>query len=353
NPVRSGYIFDGWYKAEVDGEGNPVYDDAGNLKITSEKADLTKPIKNGEHWYVCAGWITDIRLNIKLVSEVSITVDGVTYKSGDIIKDVVFVNGNATVSQNKSPVDCDGATFLQYYYDEACTLPFTANTVARPADGEPDPVLYAKFIKGNWKVVRTASDVVDMFNYSSDDVSYYFFNASGDKSIDMSGKSISLSMDDFNCQIEGNGFTIENLTFSPNMQFVTPNSAYSVFGQFGKTAVINNLTVKNLSVNVPIRSTVSSAKLYLISKGIDEGAAFNNFTIDGACLTVRISESTTIENIREEDGVFNEDNWIFGGVASGDNENPTDEAFLAKYSGVTVSDSQLIICDLTGNRLNN
>ncbi|MGN0814210.1 MAG: InlB B-repeat-containing protein [Candidatus Coproplasma sp.] len=343
NPVRSGYIFEGWFNAEVDGEGNPVYDENGNLKITSTKADLSKPITYGEHWYVCAGWSADIRLNVILVSDVAITANGVTYNSGDLIKEVAFVNGSATVSQTKSPLECDNSTFLQYYLDEACSTPFTANSVARPDSGEDAPVLYAKYIEGKWNIVRTASDVVDMFNNSYNNVGYYFFNASGEKTIDLSGKSVSLSMDDFNCQIEGNGFNLTNVAIAPNAQFVTPNTAYSIFGQFGSTAAISNLTLENVSVTITVRNTVSSAELYLFCKGVDDGAAFENFVIDGATLTVKVSDSTVLENLKKIDGVYEQDNWMFGGVAAEGEDNCTDSAFLAKYSGVTVINATLNI----------
>lgn len=343
NPTRSGYIFDGWYNAEVDAEGNPVYDDKGKLKITSTKADLTKPITYGEHWYVCAGWVTDIRLNVKLVSEVPVTCNGTTYNNGDIIKEVYFVNGNASVPQTKSPLECENATFLQYYVDAECTTPYTANTFARPEEQDVQPELYAKYIEGNWNIVRTASDVIDMFNNSYEDQAYYLFNVSGENQIDLTGKSIMLSMDDFNCQIEGNGFTLKNLSISPSAQFVTPDTEYSVFGQFGSTAKISNLNIENIEVNLTIRPTVSSAQLYLICKGADDSASFENFVIDGAKLTIKLSEDTVLENIKKVDGAYEEDNWLFGGVTADGEEGSTDAAFLAKYTGITVNNAQLTI----------
>lgn len=349
-----GYIFDGWYYAELDGDGNPVFeseqDKKNNIvKSSGVKVDFSRKIPKNTHWHICAQWARDVYVKYVISCDASlgITAGGNTYHNGDEIFTQNFGSGGdtATVTGDSLPRNCNfratNATFLQMYKDEACTQPYIGyDTVARP-EGEQEFVkVYAKFIAGNYEVVRNSGDVSNMLNINiNSGKSYYLFAAdNAQKVIDCGKTSFYPNNDIFNIKIEGNGFTLKNLKYS---QTRISSGAYSVFGAFDENAGISNLTLQDVSVTMSLRTGVDAGNkpdLYLVSHSAASSAKFENFVIDGAEMTISCPNANdVIKNLsyNSTDQTFACGNLMFGGIAV------TDAQFIESNAGIAVNNYDL------------
>ncbi len=332
---RSNYVFAGWYYVELDAENKPVIEtvtlDGVEKKVA--KIDESKPLKKGlkipenTHLYVGAKWEKDIQLRYKLKCEspIKIMENGVeTVKNdGDIIYLKDFFSGSAAIG-DKAPVKSTDSTFLQYYLDEACTIP-AKNSFVKPTgdDAQEKATVYAKYIPGIWTVVKTKVDVLKMFNNLDTETSYYIFDDINCSGLTFGCKS---GTDEVtaNCYIEGNGKTISNMRFDNSPSSIAPNGTYSVFGVFGDKAAIKNLTLDGVTVTYTSNKTVSG--FYFFDSG-DNGATFENFNIKNVEMVVE--SSGIIFNIQKpEGGTYNDGNWLFGSVSSDDAYGKTGEGKL-------------------------
>ena len=336
--ARAGYVFNGWCYAKLNENNEPVTDDDGYF-VASENVvntSVSVTLKAGEHLYLCAVWVPDVSVDIVLVIDgddgnAQITgVENKKYSSGDVIDTKVFSTaGTVSLSNATAPMASTDYTFLQYYLDEACTTVLTG-TVSRPTGANAqNPKVYAKYIKGVYTIVRNDTQVASMLNTPVDGRSYYLFPDSGNE-IDCTRRALSLKTDGalaMNYTIIGNGVTLKNLKYTAQ---ANNGSVCSMFGIFGKNAKISDLTIENINMNITANGDVTA---HIVNSGIEEGAKFENVTINGATLT--ITAYGTIFNIQQVNGQYGTGNWIFGGM-------DTDEAFVAG-TGITITCAKIVI----------
>lgn len=347
--IRPGFTFLGWYKAKVDENGEPVYDANNKLQITSEPADLSA-IKKDEHRYVCAEWSQNELLLVRLVSENAVTLDkaitingqefaaGHEFNPGDDIASAIFTTSGTVALSGVTVAECSGHTFLQFYKDENCTEAIDKYTRGDKGETEgEDSVIYAKYITGKYTVVKTAAEVAAMFNKSGEGGSYYFFNPDSTvKEIDMTGSTVNLKQGDFNINIEGNGFTLKNLTYNPGRSAITNGSSYSMLGRLTESASIKNLTLQDVTIKVTVRNNTVS--FFALLREAQQGAVLENFTVNGISLVMTVPVNSSVENISDGEGGYKKDYWLFGGESS-------DAAFLQRFTGVTVENDRLKVND--------
>ncbi|MGN0823217.1 MAG: hypothetical protein ACI4NG_05535 [Candidatus Gallimonas sp.] len=324
-----GYIFDGWYFVETTTDGNgvetPVFVDEERsiVKSTDRKAEFPLRIQENEHWYLCAHWREDVRLEYVLVSEASVRdKEGKEYRNGDVIKSEMF--GKSSSIQPTTPLESSDSTFLAFYTDEACTVPLSG-AVARPND-ETNPVIYAKYIPGLWTVVKTASDVKSMFFGLNAQNRYYVF-----ADIDCNGQAFACPAG-IRSVVQGNGKTISN--FKMKREGISGDDAYGAFGKIGATAEVKDLTFSGVTIDYTVKT--GSPSLYAICSDAETGASFENFRFETVSLNISCPSDTTIMNIQKIGGSYNTDHWLFGGAAS-------DAAFAERFGGISVSDARLTI----------
>ena len=202
-----------------------------------------------------------------------------------------------------------------------------------PEGEKPDnPVIYAKYIKGDWEMVRDSSGVRRMLNGLSSG-NWYICNMSESKTIDCSSLKLNaLRRDEVRARVEGNGYTLKNLSYTIVNTAIQQDGRYSLFGTFGAKSVMRNITFENLSVSV---TTAKEASFYLLAAGAADGAVLENVTFKNVQLSV--TTAANIVNIGKEGEEYNTQNWLLGGVGG------TDEAFLEKYTGLTVGSGKLSI----------
>lgn len=343
---RNDYRFIGWYEmvenpSYVEGEtpeterfltevvngetyyklGNPV--DFSGLRITK-----------GEHWHFCAMWRRDLKMNVQLVCDelganetINATIAGetVSYKNGDILKAVNYENEGYLDKLTKAPLDFPlNGTFLEFYEDEACTTVWTERKYEKP--DQTDDVVYAKYIKGVWDLIRTADDVVNMFANAevSADKGFYLMN-----DVDCSSLPASTTVKPFTLfegKLQGNGYTISNLDVKET-GLTTANRA--LFGDITETALIKNVNFANVTFEYETSrkngasatnvNTWNKPSIYFAFTSLDANADVQAVTLSGT-MRIELGRFSVIENLWAKattDGALNKDtNFKYGGFAT-------------------------------------
>jgi len=357
---RAGYELVAWHVAETveeNGEIKPLIVD-GEV-VYGEEMNFSQKIQKDQNLYLCAVWQPLVKLNVKLVYEEgqSFSVDGVDYQTGDVIKEYLYDKGKTSIVDpgargSVSPIKAGKqATFLEYYTDEACTT-VAQWPIAKPvaAEGEKaeDAVVYAKYLVGEWSVVRNANDVKSMFGkMDMDDERFYLF-ANGNQ-IDCSGVTVNRN-DSVGALIEGNGTVIKNLTVKK--EGVLPVSGVTgIFGNVKATAQIKNLTIQSVAVNYTVKSVATAnpfINVYGVCQSIQDGAVIEGLSIESISVTASVPSSVTVANVTEVDengdgtvDGYTSTNLIFGGF--------TNDQLPEDYEVAVGS----ITCTINGNQINN
>ena len=213
--TRVDHEFLGWYFVEeLDENGEPVKDEFGEIKMGAE-VDFSVPMQKGDHWNVCAMWATLSKVKVKLACEATETIKIETSfsdtlewkecKNGDVIRDYSFWGGymQSTVEPSVN-VENNSHTFLKFYADAECTQEIVW-PIAQPEKdaAEKDVYIYAKYIKGDWNVIRNAEDVENMFATSDKEgENFYLVN-----DVDCFGETFAPATG-FKGTLLGNGYTI-------------------------------------------------------------------------------------------------------------------------------------------------
>ncbi|MBQ4052960.1 MAG: hypothetical protein IJD33_01335, partial [Clostridia bacterium] len=326
--TRKNHKFLNWYhvlQTGVNDDGTPIleytYDE--KTKQYSCTPDLTRPVdfsqklEKDEHWYICADWEAKLMVEAYLVSDSPIvSSDDKTYypitspeaqenKEAALLSTYKFRNGIADISLDWRPVKTSSDhTFVAFYYDQACTQLVTENI----AMGETNVILYAKYMEGDWNIIREASDVKDIFQSKSATDKFYFI-----QDIDMTGVTCGLRTPrETKCTIIGNGFTVKNLTVEKSGKV-----NLSLFGAVSKDAVVENLTFENVTCNYTFQkpNVETALSVYFVCASVEEGAKVENVTFKGT-LSMNLKlpkENVKLINLENTDGGYKYTNCLFGG----------------------------------------
>ena len=374
---RDGYVFAGWEYAVLDGKGLPLLyevDSDGKqttglpLKVlengtasiigstgrelleqakrfeavpSGEKvfANGHPKVKGGEHKYLVATWAQDVVLEYKLITDAPITVqsdDGnITYNNGDTIATRGFLTSDTiTLMTENEPASFSGFSYINLYWDEEGTNEVVTGEQITKNEDETNSVIYAKYLKGDWKTVRTANDAANMLRATSGNYFVVY-------DIDCSSASVSYrTTGSFGAVIEGNGKTLSNINISNTVQSADKGS---IFGNLTRNAQIKNLTIENVNISLSLNGEMSA---YVLVSNVAEGAVFENFALNNVTLNIRMSNNAKLNNIQYVNGSYEKDNWLYGAY-------DTDVEFESKY-GNLVHNGTLIINNteiVTGGQL--
>ena len=337
-----GYEMLGWYYVALDEAEKPIttgsytYNDeiCYLYQLTDQKVDFSQPIPKDSHWIIAAKWTKISRVNVVLVHEdenASVAVDTKkltqdsplydeatnSYKSmvknGDVIQAYRYEDDGRLTSLPKNPITVvsNAHTFIEYYADEACT-----QKVAFPLmKTDVDQIVYAKYVTGNWTVVKTADGVKAMFNALVDGKRYYFLDGA---EIDCTGVTVTASYFT-GCEIKGNGAVIKNLTMDTRVE----RDEVAMFGKIEQTAIIENIAFENLAMTY--RLTTRDASVYFAFTQLQDGASITNVTLQGS-LTIVKPDSKTVDNLFDVDGNMVYTHCLFG------EPYESDESYYAQAS---------------------
>ncbi len=325
---RTNYEFGGWYYAVLDENGEPVVDhkdEKGNLfYVLGEPVDFSVPLKEGDHWILVAKWKAKVGVEIRLShmddKEAVLTEmlpadspEGAkpnTYKHGQPMGSVIpfdDMTNQVTIDDGDAPIELANTdyTFIDYYADEACTT--RVDWPLAWQDGqETNTVVYAKYVKGNYTVLRSSMDVSTMFYDTSAGKKYWLV-----KDIDATGITVS-PIENFACEIQGNGHTIKNLKVKKTG--LKAGSTTSLFGNVQDTAIIKNLSLEGIGMWYKpqgISEGSISLKVYFAFSKLSEKAVVEGVKLSGEIIIGKGDEHK-IENMSENN--FN--SFLYGGFSS-------------------------------------
>lgn len=317
----------GWYEVEMQ-DGKPVYLDEGRgiVKLTDKAVSFDEPIDADEEWHIGMKWKEYAKINFKLVCEnpeETLTVDddteeGTQYKNGDVIKTRSFFYGpfrETNVAQVK--IKDNSHTFFAYYTDEACTQLLSEEV----AEQEEDLTVYAKYLTGNWSVVRTKSEFEVAYAKMGAPMSKRTAGLYLANDIDCTGVKVS-PVANFQNSFKGNGYTLSNLTVEQTR--IVGGQTVSLFGNVMETAVIENVTFENLSINLKTMNNAAFYAYFAFTSLAGEAKA-ENVKLSGK-MTIDLATDALVINMK--DGFSNS---LFGGYE-------TDEAYVtaSEGKGITV-----------------
>ena len=299
----------------ADKDGNPVLDDDTVITVpvrSEEKVDFTKTLSDGDHWSICADWDEMSRLHIKLVCDENEKIAGtsmdskqVEYENGDIVWEDFFEGEEAKVqSLGMAPftVNENAFTFVEYYTDEECTQ-FVSWPIAW---NENDQVIYAKYIKGDWNILKKDTDVKSLFSRTtvSNIDKYYLI-----QDIDCTGISVA-PFEEFKGELQGNGFKLSNLkvTLGRTSSRLNNGQKVALFGRIYETAKIENITFKDIAVEYPTKPNTTSWTCYFLYHQFDTGATVNNVSVSGSFKFKLGDENSKPMNIAQD-----ENDWKYVG----------------------------------------
>lgn len=323
--TKSNYEFIGWYYVELGEDGLPIRDENGEI-ILGNQVDFSVGIEAGEQWHICAKWrkLAVVEVVLLCDEDVTITVgEGEaqkSYKNGDVIHSYNFIEQGEMQSTSNAPVNANDGTFVEFTANAEATEEVSW-PIRRPEDGS-NVTIYAKYIAGVWTLLRTADDVKDLF--SSDSAmknAYYLMN-----DIDCAGLTRA-PISVFNSKLQGNGYTISNLTFEKvGTSALGAGAKASMFGTLKKDAVIENVVFDNITMNYEVRSN-AMAEIYLVYTAMEEGAKANGVTIN-ATMNITLGSNAFLANDIQT-------NWKYGSAES-DNayETANPNAFITSGSKI-------------------
>ncbi len=324
---RDDYTMAGW-KIATGGEkdGQPV------ISESDPWVQFPQRIGENQHLVVYAVWTPNAKLDYYLVSKGANftfqTEDDTSYTTGG---DEPFYSSNSFLVPNSAkklndlfPSALKDATAVGAYSDPECTQPCMETTVQKPADGTNGKI-YIRCIEGKgWSILRSTADVGSMFADIQRD------GAEGKKyllyvSMNCSGSAIGLATNTvFRGTIDGDGNTLSNLRVTRvGMKYA---SDYSLFGTIGSNAVIENLTIDTVELNLTLQASQSTETIAAISNGVEDGATFTDFSIKNLKMKIVAPAGSNLQNFDTVDGKLQDrGEWIFGG------RNGTDEEIKTKF----------------------
>lgn len=359
--TRNRYIFDGWYEAVIDeNTGKPAVNvTTGSIVILPEnKVNFSKPLEAGTHMHLVAKWVPIQKLEIHVVSDVaftatvqSITADMELEKDSDditVIVEKTVKSGDvvhlASYSKSDSKIDLGsmlfpaenskGATFLDFYFDEACTQVIEKNDlILYPTEEDGNRKIYAKYIAGDWSILSNTNDIITkLFKDNNVTGNFYLRN-----DIDMGTALGAVSpRTSFAGTIAGNGHKISNLKVSVSSANIVENGIYSIFGTLKSGAKITDLTMENWTLSVSTKPSTKAMSAYFFAQDVENDATitFEKVTVKGGALAIEKAADCTMSNIHwvadvayENGGYWSADSYLFGGVSN-------DNAFLSIYAGI-------------------
>lgn len=303
-------------------DGNPVLEDEDVSTVpvrSTEAVDFTKTLAEGDHWTICADWDEMSRLYIKLVCDdlatgekiAGTTMEGkeASYGNGEDVW-VDFFDGEEDTVQalGTAPfnVPDKSFTFVEFYTSAECTEPFTAWPIRW---NENDQTIYAKYIKGDWKILKTAEDVGKIFTETVDAASRYYLI----KDIDCSELSVA-PINQFRGELQGNGYKISNfvVTLGKSDLRLDNGKKVALFGRITSTAKIQHIEFKDMKVEYPTKTGVTNWTCYFLFYQFDLGAVVNSVKLGGLFNFVLGDENSKPMNIMQ-----NSEDWKYGTVADG------------------------------------
>lgn len=285
---RSNSELGDWYYADLDGEGNPIFESSEDERTGKCKYDPTNKvefpvsIKKDEVMHLVAGWNSKINAKFLLADKIGDKEKGTELHSMSFGE-----NGRVTVDNQLIETlskDFAGNTYVACFADEACTIPVTT---LYASDYEEDCPVYVKFLEGEWSVIKNGTDVVSMLREGNK--KYYFYQDVDCSQLYGNWQLQWQQIKPFTGTLAGNGHKVTGLKIEGQLE---RNTSYALFGAIGSTSDISDITFDGMEMAYSgIRLT--SVNLYAFCYSVADGATLKNITVN-AKVTTRGDANTGI-----------------------------------------------------------
>lgn len=256
---------DGWFLPQMDADGNPVVGEDGRVLLDRE-------------WNFAVDTVSsDITLyaNLRVKPSLIVKVDG-----GE---DVIFKGNPGAVRQRPSavwePVK-EGWTFYDYFVDPEFKTPFSWPYTFT----DENTTIYAKFIEGDWTIVKSAREFADAVGVAGAKVYV-------DNDLDFSETSWKL-VNNFTGTIEGNGHKITGVEYTFNV--TNSRKYFGLFVSIGGSAVIRDIEF------VDVKTTFNTSFAFpcgasLFADSIADGASIVNVKCSGTLTKGRVVDGAAYD----------------------------------------------------------
>lgn len=364
-PVKITYDYEKTFNVAIK---KPDSNDVYGVRYNPEKEfDFNTVLEKGVHYYIVATWSKVPSMNIKLAGdidaikctgtkEVEVTENGETktetlttdliFKRGELVADVEYSSssGNAipvamfsttfdgwTVdtdtmygvrldNEDKEIENLGKVTCVGFYTQPTCAENTLFDDDAVSYEDHKDDVdaysLYARYILGEWTVVREPADVAKMFNAEGRFGYYVLKDIDCKNNVTVPAK---IDYEGYNRTIKGNGKTISNFKVTASLS--GNKQAASLFGEALKTCDVSDITFENVTQEYSLsRGTDVVNGIYFVFSGIDHGetegggAKFSNVVMSGTMRIIvaqnaEFDVNCTVSNLYNG----NRAHWKFGG----------------------------------------
>ncbi len=291
-PINNGYFFAGWYKNRmktgVDSLGNPAYaySEKWDFEVDVLEIDAAgtytaeKPVET-----LYAAWIPMFQVEFcELGTGEVLHTMRFDPTEQDSIMLPAWDKETGAIEMYDFP-EKSGYTFNGAYLDADGKLPVKSEKIFHPgrvdftsgtAD-EPTMRLYVDWMEGEWYHIYNVEQFLDNASVNG---SYVIHS-----DLDFTGENwpTALMHGSFAGTIQGNGHTFRNITFKQ-----TNNSKVNsgLFGQLTETAVIENLTLENVTFTIEGGTRVAGATYGLLAGSVAEQAQLTGITIASGKLQI-------------------------------------------------------------------
>lgn len=298
-PTMSGYIILGWYPAELDENGNVVYESDNKTPVTSETAWNFTTDRVTESTVLVAKWRRDFKFLVQFLVpdgnggySVLMNNNGKPQdmKSYSVEKGTPLLNylykkdevtGNTLVRPDNISVKSPKKyTAIEFYMDEELETPLDTSFV-HPGDSQASVNIYAKCLKGDFEFITAESGE----NLKLSAASYWYFLE--DVTIPASAEAWS-ALSSFTGAIYGNNHTLSGIRMKSdvNATKATDTKAHSLFGFMNGT--VENLKIKDATVEVGEKCFGGNGEQYISFLASDFGRSgvFNNVSLENCSLKI-------------------------------------------------------------------
>ena len=316
-----------WFQAKTDENGNIIYEGEGENKlpvlVTGEPWDFTKD-RVTEDITLIAQWkevfryivyLTDTKADGEVVTR---EIRNFTVNPGDTIVDRLYKKQDGEFIRRADYLNIKESnyTLLDFYLDDKYTTyletdyvhPGTreiTETVINPETNKEETVtvstntvnIYVKYLIGKYDLI--SNNNIKQWTESS---KWYVL-----EDVDMTGKIFG-SLNSFNGEIHGNGYTLKNLTISA-IATKPSGSAGKMHSIFGKmNGLVENLTLDNVTLNVNTRyegtSVTGEQKIAFFGSECGSKGKVNNVTIKNSRILISSSTSYQWETTTNGGGLW-------------------------------------------------
>ena len=319
-------VLGGWYRERTettDSEGNKTYSYSGKFNFENDRIvlDSNKEYSSAEPVLTLyALWIPKFEVHYYSLD------------TGELLQTYKFnPMGNFNLSlpawnQETGKLDMyrfpkiSGMTFEAAYYDQKGTQPVT-DTIVHPGqvmlNGEvQNPILniYVTYREGNWYHIFNA----EQLSHIADPDAHYVLHA--DLDFSYAFWPASFSHRKFTGSIEGNGYTIKNVTIEQRSLHET---CIGLFGTLAANSQIRNVTFENISLYIDRGARSGGACFGLLAGVVEDGAHLQNISISNSTIIV------------DDNCFWRTDDYSIGLLCGSGSFEPWSPLASIDYSGIT------------------